>query len=211
MIINMKKLLTISSIVLGGFLFAQEKDYLVEKTKRGISIIPYSVESVSLKVIQKNFVYKNYPVELLKKIIEIAEKDATFFESIPGEIIGWTSTDKGIQTRTETFKIKNGTLTKINTTVSESDLKRIDKFAPKNSHFELNSGLEVDGEYKYPSVGRVEKKLKNGEYLLSSRITLQNENGDKKLYDLEYQTKDFKKFNLKRLKPSESEKWSIIQ
>ena len=93
--------------------------------------MPYSVESVSLKVIQKNFVYKNYPVELLKKIIEIAEKDATFFESIPGEIIGWTSTDKGIQTRTETFKIKNGTLTKINTTVSESDLKRIDKFAPK--------------------------------------------------------------------------------
>jgi hypothetical protein len=71
----MKKLLTISSIVLGGFLFAQEKDYLVEKTKSGISIMPYSVESVSLKVIKKNFVYKNYPVELLKKIIETAKKD----------------------------------------------------------------------------------------------------------------------------------------
>ena len=148
---------------------------------------------------------------MTKFVKEIDENDATIFESIPGEIIGWTSTDKGNQTQTETFKIKKGTLTKINTTVSESDLKRIDKFAPKNSHFELNIGLDVDGESKYPSVGRVEKKLKNGEYLLSSRITLQNENGDKKLYDLEYQTKDFKKFNLKRLKPSESEKWTIIK
>ena len=91
------------------------------------------------------------------------------------------------------------------------NIKRIDKFTPKNSHFELNNRLDVDGESKYPSVGKVEKKLKNGEYLLSSRITLQNENGDKKLYDLEYQTKDFKKFNLKRLKPSESEKWTIIK
>lgn len=80
--INMKKLLTISSIVLGGFLFAQEKDYQVEKTESGISIMPYSAESVPLEVIQKNFVYKKYTVELLKKLIKTAEKDATFFESI---------------------------------------------------------------------------------------------------------------------------------
>ena len=191
----MKKFLTISSIVFGGLLFAQNSE-----TK------------ISVKQVQKEFKFKKYSTNVLKKFVnEIDEYDATLFESIPGEIIGWTSTDKGNQTQTETFKIKNGTLTKINTTVSESDLKRIDKFAPKNSHFELNSGLEVDGEYKYPSVGRVEKKLKNGEYLLSSRITLQNENGDKKLYDLEYQTKDFKKFILKRFKPSESEKWTDIK
>jgi hypothetical protein len=206
----MKKLLTISSIVLGGFLFAQEKDYLVEKTESGISIMPYSVESVPLKVIQKNFVYKKYTVELLKKLIKIAEKDATFFESIPGEIIGWTSTDKGNQTQTETFKIKNGTLTKINTTVSESDLKKIDKFAPKNSHFELNNGLYDDT--KYPSVGKVLKKLKDGTYLLSSRITLEFSNQEPhKIYDLEFQTKNFKNFVLKRIKDSESDTWTIVK
>ena len=205
----MRKFLTITTIILGGFLFSQEKKYDVHKSEYGISIMPYSVEKVPLNIIQKNFIYKKYPVELLKKLIKTAEKDATFFESIPGEVIGWTSTDKGNQTQTETFKIKNGTLTKINTTVSESDLKKIDKFAPKNSHFELNNGLY--DETMYPSVGKIEKKLKNGDYLLSSRITLQNENGDKKLYDLEYQTKDFKKFNLKRLKPSKSEKWTIIK
>ena len=91
-----------------------------------------------------------YKRQVLTKFVkEIDENDATLFEAIPGEIIGWTSTDKGNQTQTETFKIKNGTLTKINTTVSESDLKKIDKFAPKNSHFELNNGLYDDT--KYPS------------------------------------------------------------
>lgn len=205
----MKKLLTISSIVLGGFLFAQEKDYQVEKTESGISIMPYSAESVPLEVIQKNFVYKKYTVELLKKLIKTAEKDATFFESIPGEIIGWTSTDKGNLTQTEIFKIKSGNLTKINTTVSESDLKKIDKFAPKNSHFELNNDY-LDA-FKYPSVGNVVNKLKDGKYIMNSQITLKYNDGNKKLYDLEYQTKDFKKFTLKRFKESESEKWTIIK
>ena len=189
----MRKFLTISSIIFGGFLFAQNSD-----------------AKISVKQVQQKFKFKKYSTTVLTKFVkEIDENDATLFEAIPGEIIGWTSTDKGNQTQTETFKIKNGTLTKINTMVSESDLKKIDKFAPKNSHFELNSGLY--DETKYPSVGKIEKKLKNGEYLLSSRITLQNENGDKKLYDLEYQTKDFKKFSLKRFKQSESKKWTIVK
>ena len=189
----MKKFLTISSIVFGGLLFAQNSE-----TK------------ISVKQVQKEFKFKKYSTNVLKKFVnEIDEYDATLFESIPGEIIGWTSTDKGNQTLTETFKINNGILKKINTSVTESDLKKMNKYAPKNAHFELNSGLF--DESKYPSVGKVEKKLKNGEYLLSSQITLQNENGNKKLYDLEYQTKDFKKFILKRFKPSESEKWTVIK
>lgn len=101
-------------------------------------------------------------------------------------------------------------MTKINTIIGESDLKKLDKYAPKNAHFELNNGLY--DETKYPSVGNVSEKLKNGEYLLKSRITLEfNTNEPHKIYDLEYQTKDFKKFTLKRFKESESEKWTIIK
>ena len=191
----MRKILTISSIVFGGiFLFAQNSE-----------------AKITVKQVQQKFKFKKYSTAVLTKFIkEIDENDATIFESIPGEIIGWTSTDKGNQTQTETFKIKNGTLTKINTTVSESDLKKIDKFAPKNSHFELNNGLY--DETKYPSVGKVLKKLNDGTYLLSSRITLEfNSQEPHKIYDLEYQTKDFKNFVLKRIKDSESDKWTIVK
>ena len=37
------------------------------------------LKEILSKICMSNFVYKNYPVELLKKIIETAEKDATFF------------------------------------------------------------------------------------------------------------------------------------
>ena len=65
---------------------------------------------------------------------------------------------------------------------------------------------------KYPSVGKILKKLKEGNYLLSSRITLEFSNQEPhKIYDLEYQTKDFKNFVLKRIKDSESDKWTIVK
>ena len=54
-----------------------------------------------------DFAYKKYSIEILKKVMKNAEEDATYFESIPGEIIGWMSTDKGKDTQTQTFQIKN--------------------------------------------------------------------------------------------------------
>ena len=212
----MKKLLTISSILIGGILLAQktEPEITVDKSENKVSIMPVlDNRHVTVAEMQKAFIYKKYSVEILKQLVKNSlkngEENATVFESIPGEIIGWTSTDGGAQTQTVNFQLKNGKLIEVNTTIGETELKKLNKFAPKNSHFELNNDY-LDA-FKYPSVGNIDKKLKTGEFNLSSQITLQNDNGNKELYDLEYQTKDFKKFLLKRFKESESNKWINIK
>lgn len=206
---KMKKLLIISSFLLGGFLFAQEEAYQINKSESGISISPRSEKPITLKEIKNNFYYKKYSNEILKKLIKIAEKDATFFESIPGEIIGWESTDKGKDTQTRSYQIKNGNLKEVNTTIGETDLKKLNKYIPKKSYFILNSGLY--DETKYPSVGRIIKKLKNGEFLIVTLITLRSINEQDKLYEVEYTSHNFKTFTLKRFKENETEKWEIVK
>ena len=205
----------ISSIILGGILFAQEKAYEVNKSEYGIYVSPNSEKPISVKEIQKAFIYKKYSLENLGKLIKFAEKynekDATFFEAVPGEIIGWMSTDKAQNTQIQTFQISKGQLKEINTTIGENDLKKLDKYGPKNSNFDLNSGLY---EFQpFLSNGSILKKIKNGDFYLTSNVTLRYDDINKEMesYDIEYTTKDFKTFNIKRMKPLSAEKWIEIK
>lgn len=185
----MKKLLIISSIFLGGFLFAQN-----------------SVAKITLKQVQKEFKYKKYSIEILKKFIseiDEVEQEPNVWESIPGEIIGWEN-DRATYSIVETFWIKNNKLIQIETNPT---IEQVNKYSPKNGHFEYIEGWQ--------SIGKVLKKDKNGIFHLGLIMRfvkdVNSENFSDERFQLEYQTKDFKKFTLKRLKPTESKKWTIIK
>ena len=166
--------------------------------------------------IQKNFKFKNYSKNLLsefsKKIIEEPNQTVTVFEHIPGEIIGWTN-HRGSYTSSVTFKIVNNKLVEINTLPNdEKFMGKLTKYAPKNNYFELNSigGRTYDPEFV--------KKQKNGKYLLSVNLlsfentTENNGSNSNGIYELEYETADFKTFKPLRIKNSElkSTKWTKI-
>mgnify|MGYP003602675748 CR=1 FL=1 len=185
----MKKILTISSIVFGGFLFAQN-----------------SVAKITVKQVQKEFKFKKYSPNVLKKFIsEIneVEQEPIIWESIPGEIIGWEN-DRATYSTSETFWIKNNKLIQIET---NPKIEQVNKYAPKNGKFEYIEGWQ--------SVGKVLKKDKNGIFHLGLIMRfVENENSENfsdERFQLEYQTKDFKNFILKRLKPTESKNWTNIK
>ena len=192
----MKKTFLISAVLLSGFFFAQ-------------SFETYANPKIS--EIQKNFKFKKYSKALLeefsKKIIEEPNEIVTVSEFIPGEIIGWKNS-RGSYATSVNYQIKNGKLIEIETFPNnEKFLKNLNKYAPKNSYFELNSigGRNYDPEFV--------KKQKNGEYILSLNLLAVkngNENSDD-MYDLEYGTADFKNFKPLRIKKSESKTWTIIK
>lgn len=167
--------------------------------------------------IQKNFKFKHYSKNLLsdfsKRIIEEPDETVTVFEYIPGEIIGWTN-HRGSYTSSVVFKIVKNKLVEINTLPNDQKFfKTLSKYGPKNSYFKLNS---INGRIYDPEFV---KKQKDGKYVLSVDL-LAYENGTEDdssdgsgIYELEYETSDFKNFKPLRIKNSEfrSVKWTTIK
>ena len=187
----MRKFLTISSIVFGGiFLFAQNSE-----------------AKITLKQVRNEFKYKKYSTEVLKKFIseiDEIEQEPYVWEPVPGEIIGWNN-DRASFSNQETFWIKNNKLTKIETQLSEKNLEKINKYAPKGKYFDFFDS--------YRSFGNVVKKLKNGQFLLFAELKLMDEKNIGNFeegYTVEYLTKDFKNFiPTKILKMNKT--WKIIK
>ena len=186
----MRKFLTISSIIFGGFLFAQNSE-----------------AKITLKQVQNEFKYKKYSTEVLKKFIseiDEIEQEPYVWEPVPGEIIGWNN-DRASFSNQETFWIKNNKLTKIETQLSEKNLEKINKYAPRGKYFDFFEG--------YRSIGNVVKKLKNGQFLLVAELKLMDEKNIGNFeegYTVEYLTKDFKNFIPLRISKEEN-KWTTIK
>ena len=198
----MKKILIISSILMNGIFLAQSFE---------------TNANPSVSEIQKNFKFKKYPKSILtefSKSIGAEENEPVIvFERIPGEIIGWRNA-RGSFTTSQNFQIVNGKLVEIQIEPnSETFFKKLSKFNAKNRHFELNSinGRTYDAEFV--------KKQKNGKYLLSVDLIAINNDSDgsindfdnSPIYNIEYETADFKNFSPLKIKKIESKNWTIIK
>ena len=195
----MKKLLTISSIIFGGILFAQN-----------------SGAKINVNQVQKEFKYKKYSSEILKKFvneIEEIEQKPNITEFIPGEIIGWNN-DRSTYTTEEIFWIKGNKLIPISTIPeNESFFAKVNKYAPKGNEFDI---------YKWSTrvyEGEVLKKLADGNFLMNIGLTLfktgksDDFNNGIGEYEVEYKTKDFKNFVPVKLREKDKKgaKWIIIK
>lgn len=162
--------------------------------------------------IQKKFRYKKYPKPALEEFSKLAgtepNESIIITECIPGEIIGWTN-DRGSFSTSQHFKIEKNKLKEISTIPEAGDfLVNLEKYAPVNYSFSFNSinGRVHDAQFI--------KKQKNGRYLLSAHLVAIKRgsvNGSD-LYELEYETADFKNFKPLRIKNTEEEssKWQTI-
>ncbi len=165
----------ISAVFIGGILFAQ------------------SEAKITVKEIQKEFKYKKYSAEILKKFVnqisEIEQKPYVT-EFVPGEIIGWNN-DRSSYSTQEIFKITGNKLVEISTIPqNENFFAKLNKFASNNQIFSFeNNGRN----YEAKSI----KKSKNGDYILNSEIYILEKNSNSDIletYEIEYKTKDFKNF-----------------
>ncbi|WPO84617.1 hypothetical protein SD427_18995 (plasmid) [Chryseobacterium sp. JJR-5R] len=165
--------------------------------------------------IQKNFSFKKYPKNILKEFsgrIGAEEEPVTVFEHIPGEIIGWSNA-RGAYTTSQNFQIINGKLLEINILpASETFFNNLSKFNKRNRHFEFNS---INGR-TYDAVFL--KKQKGGKYLLTiDLISIDNDSDGSindfnrsPIYNVEYETLDFKTFRPLRIKKRENKEWELI-
>ena len=192
----MKKTLLISAILVSGIFLAQSFE---------------TTANPKVSEIQKNFKFKKYPKKLLSEFSKDigAEKNeiVTVFEQIPGEIIGWTN-HRGSFTTVQNYKIVNNKLVFINTLPkNEKFLENLNKYAPEKSHFEFNS---INGRIYEPEII---KKQENGTYLLNANLiaSKQSDENSVGIYELEYETADFKNFKPLRIKNSEAKNWTIIK
>ncbi|WP_153397557.1 hypothetical protein [Chryseobacterium vaccae] len=162
--------------------------------------------------IQKNFRYKKYPKPALEEFSKLAGAEPNeaiiMTECIPGEIISWRN-DRGSFSTSQHFRIEKTKLREILTIPESNDfLANLEKYAPTNHTFEFNavSGRTYDPEFI--------KKQKNGKYLLTVNLVAIKKgsvNGND-LYELEYETSDFKTFKPLRIKNTEEQnsKWQTI-
>lgn len=195
----MRKILVISTIILGGILFGQNSE-----------------AKISVKQIQKEFKYKKYSPEILKKFvnqISEVEQEPNVTEFIPGEIIGWNN-DRSTYSTEKIFKIQGNKLIEISTIPqNENFFSKINKYAPKGKEFDI---------YKWSNrvyEGNILKKLPDGNYLMNIGLTLFEKgesddfNNGLGEYELEYKTKDFKNFVPIRFREKEKKtaKWTNIK
>lgn len=197
----MRKIFTIPTILLSTLFLSQSFETLAHPQVHDI---------------QENFEFKKYSKNILKEFSEkigAEEKEPVIvFEHIPGEIIGWRNF-RGSYTTTQNFQILNGRLVEIQIEPnSETFFSILSKFNGKNRYFRLNStnGRNYDAIFL--------KKQQNGKYLLAvDLISIDNNSDDfiidfenSPVYNVEYETLDFKNFKPLRIKRSESKEWKII-
>lgn len=197
----MRKIFTIPAILLSALFLSQSFETLANP---------------KVHEIRKNFEFKKYSENILEEFSEkigAEEKEPVIvFEHIPGEIIGWRNF-RGSYTTSQNFQILNGRLVEIQIEPnSETFFSKLSKFNDKNRYFRLNStnGRNNDAIFL--------KKQKNGKYLLEiDLISIDNISDDyiidfenSPIYNVEYETLDFKNFKPLRIKKNESKVWELI-
>lgn len=186
----MKRQFTLFALILSIYAFAQNS------------------EKFTLQDIQREFRYKKYSPEVLKKFNSylLNNQYYTFSEEIPGEIISYTyENENGSTSRvSQFFKIVGEKLIPIKTDprneefkIIESFHEKVAKYAGKNWRFEDRAGYTI-------------KKLRNGNYLISTNFYKETDSNVAPSGYLDYTTKDFKSFIPYRI--SEDDKnWKLIK
>lgn len=129
-------------------------------------------------------------------------------EDIPGEVISWFTLN-GRYSMQKTYLIKADKLIEI-TTLPKDDVffKVLNRYVPTESRLINDSDLW--------SMALVTKKLGDDSYLIKATAKSFNSypeipNDDIRIYDLEYKTKDFKSFQLLRLKETNKTEWTVVK
>ncbi len=172
-----------------------------------VSFAQSGSETYTLLQLQAKFRHENYTEKILldfqTTMANLREKPQ-LQEDIPGELISWFTLN-GRYSLHKTYLIKKDKLVEVETLPKdELFLKKLNSYVPEASRFSYSSDLW--------SFAFVEKKLADGFYLVKVTAKSFNSypelpNDDILLYDLEYKTKDFKKFQLVRLKDIHTEVW----
>lgn len=166
-----------------------------------------SSETYTLQQLKAKYRHENYTEKALldfqKSMIDLREKPQ-LHEDIPGEVISWFNLN-GLYSIHKTFLVNKNNVMEVETIPTDDlFLKKLNSYVPEKSRFSYSSGLW--------SFGFVEKKLKDNFYLIKATAKSFNShpdlpNYDILLYNLEYKTKDFKHFQLVRLKDIHVSEW----
>lgn len=167
---------------------------------------PYSIEDLKHRLHQANYTEK---VLLdFQKTMENLRERPQLDEEIPGEIISW-STMNGEFSIHKTYLIQKNKLKEVVALpADDSFLKKLNSYVPEQSKFTYSHDL-----WSFPLVS---KKMDDNFYLI--KVTVKSFNSYPEIpsdailiFNLEYKTKDFKKFLLVRLKDIHTEKWTEVE
>jgi len=131
----------------------------------------------------------------------------TLNEDIPGEVISWYTLN-GQFSWHKTYLFQKDKIHEVQTIPSDDVfLKKLNSYVPEKSKFTYDSSLW--------SMAFVSKKINGNLYLITARVKSFNSypevpNDDILLYDIEYTTKDFKNFQLVRLKDIHNTEWTEV-
>ncbi len=176
-----------------------------------ISIAQKTVETYTLQQLKAKYKHENYTEKILlafQKTMKNLREKPQLYEDIPGEIISWY-TLYGQYSIHKTYLIQKGKIKEVETLPKDDVfLKKLNSYVPEKSKFSYG--------YDLWSFAFVEKKLEGNFYLLKATSKSFNAypeipNDDILSYDVEYKTKDFKKFQLVRLKDIHTEKWTEVE
>ncbi len=164
-------------------------------------------QTYTVEELKNKFKHVNYTDKLLlefhKSIAHLEEKP-DLYEYIPGEIIAWSFMD-GRFLLNSMFLIENDSLKKIDAMPNdEVFLSTLNSYVPEKSRFIYRTELWT--------IPFVKEKLANKSYLIKATVKSYNPrpyepSDDILTYNIEYTTKDFKKFRLVRLKDAKADKW----
>ena len=167
-------------------------------------------EYFTLPQLQARFTHKNYTEKGLvdfQKTMENLRTKPQLHEDIPGEVISWYTLNGEFSIH-KTFLIQSHGVKEVETLPKDPDfLKKLNSYVPEKSKFSFGSDLW--------SFAFVEQKGDDKCYIIKATVKSYNAypeipNDDILSYDIEYKTKDFKKFTLLRLKDIHTKEWTEV-
>lgn len=164
-------------------------------------------KTYTLQELRSQFTHKGYTEKALldfqKTMAGLREKPQ-LHEDIPGQVISWFTLNDQFSWH-KTYLVQNDKVKEVATLPSdEGFLQKLNSYVPEKSRFSYSSDLW--------SFALADKQLKDHFYLI--KATAKSFNSHPEIpndailtYELEYKTKDFKKFVLVRLKDIHSNDW----
>lgn len=176
-----------------GTLFAQQK------------------ETYSLQELQRRFKHELYTEKALlafqNTMVQLREKPQ-LHEAIPGKVLTWFTLN-GRYSMHKTYLVHKDSVQEVEPLPKDAIfLKKLNSYVPEKSRFTYGYDL-----WSFPLVTQIQD---DGFYIIKATAKSFNShpdlpNDDILLYDLEYKTKDFKSFQLVRLKDIHTEKWIDVE
>lgn len=169
-----------------------------------------SPPSYTLQELKEKFTHENYTEEVLldfQKELEAVRIKPELHEYIPGEVIAWSFVNGSFATM-QAYLIESKHLRPVDLLPKDEEfLAKLNSFVPEKSRFTYSSDL-----WSFPVVF---EKRDNGFYVIKVTVTSYSSrpdwpSDDVLTYNVEYLTKDFKAFELLRLKDIHVQEWTVV-